>query len=239
MRRRHRRRSTWFPILGFDTIGTQAAGLSTVDVRDITVAPTGAPNITIIPIIPDIDVPPEESQQAGGEIRTTLRDFVEGQSCIIDRITGVCVWEAGFAGEAGALSSIIACTAIAVVPTADDGSGNPAISANELDPLRADNSAQPWFWRRVWVLGNAGAQTSVGAPTQLPGNNTYGSAVDGPKIDTNGVKRAIRREERIFLIHSVLASFPDAEAIQIQARAFVDLRVVGHMTKAHNRSSFK
>lgn len=237
MRKRRRNRSTWFPILGFDTTLAEAAGLSTVDIRDMVVNVDGNPNIVIIPIIPDVDVPPEQSQAGGGgQVGTTLRDFVEGQSCTIDRIVGTI--QAGYntISTSGEVTQGILGVGIAVVPTADDGTGNPAVNANELDPLRADNSAQPWMWRRVWVLETP---SSSFFQSRFPTNNaSFSDMRSGPHIDTKGTRRVIRREERIFLIYSTQAlvtGFTTAGSIRVAA----DLRVLGHMTRAKNRSQFK
>jgi len=238
---RRRNRATWFPILGFDTTASAAAGaLSTVDVRTFEINANGGPNVLAIPIIPDIDIPPEVGQgvQDGAPIRT-LRDIVEGQSCLIERIVGNIQWEIEQSSAAGIVSTrAICCSALAVLPTVDDGTGDPAITSDEFDPLRADNSAQPWLWRRVWVMGNTAA-TVDNAQTGLPTNNLFGSLAEGSKIDTKGTKRMIRREERIFLIHSVLQPFPDTEGTFVFGRVYADLRVIGTMRKAHNRSSFK
>lgn len=245
MRRRRRNRATWFPVLGFETLAAAGVnGLSTVDVRETPVDPNGSPNVLIIPIIPDIDVPPEQSQTAGGNVETTLRDFVEGQSCIIERVVGNIVQEIRPAGNIASTTETIAvCAALAVIPTADNVPGQPAISAAELDPLRSDNSAQPWLWRRVWILGDQPNPSGSGAGangTNLPGNNLYGSVAEGTKIDTKGTKRAIQREQRLFLIYSFLNMFPNAETGEFRTvRSFADLRVIGSMRKAHNRSSFK
>jgi len=239
-RSRRRNRATWFPVLGFENANLAINGLSTVDIRVMDATTNGAANVLAIPLIPDVDVPVEVGQglQDGAPIRT-LRDIVEGQSCLIERIVGNIQWECTQTFQGGENSNrIICCSAVAVLPTVDDGSGDPAIPADEFDPLRADNSAQSWLWRRVWVLGNQGPAINDTA-TGLPTNNCFGSLAEGSKIDTKGTKRMIRREERIFLIHNVLNPFPGAEATTVSATAYTDVRVIGQMRKAHNKSSFK
>jgi len=234
MRRKRRNRATWFPILGFDLQNSGSVGLSTVDVREITVQTTGAPNVIIIPIIPDIDIPPETSQTLSGQVVTPLRAFVEGQSCLIERIVGKIQVGVRTNTNPGALSDIHFAAALAVVPTEDDGTGNPAVDAFELDPLRANNSHQPWLWRRTWSLSNPAGTATLPA---FPQNNALGSAPEGSFIDTKGTKRMIRREERIFLIYSVVPLFTDA-ASTVQVVCTADLRVIGTMVKAHNKSHF-
>lgn len=238
MRRNRRNRATWFPVLGFENV--QGQGLSTVDVRELTVNAVGTPNVIAIPIIPDIDTPVESGQgTADGAPVRSLRDIVEGQSCLIERIVGNIVWSVELNLTQGVNSNTaLACSAIAVLPTVDDGSGDPAIPADEFDPLRADNSANPYLWRRVWALGDTAPNVN-GFATGLPTNNLYGSLAEGSKIDTKGTKRMIRREQRIFLIHSVLQPFPGAEGTDMFLRVYADLRVIGQMVKAKNRSSFK
>lgn len=244
MRRRHKRRATWFPILGFDTGAAAALGAqSTVDVRSTSVSNDGSENALFIPIIPDVTVPPEQLQTPLGDagVVTTLRDFVEGQTCIIERVVGNIQHELVPSIEKGSEERIIVCSAIAVIPTADDGSGNPAVSAPELDPLRADNSSQPWLWRRVWILGDEPRMelTIPAAGTRLPQNNLFGSVAEGSKIDTKGTRRAIRREQRLFLIHSFLNAFPSAEGEARVINSFADLRVIGRLVRSTNKSTFK
>jgi len=236
--RKRRNRATWFPVLGFENQAGQ--GLSTVDIRSFNVDPLGGPNVLAIPIIPDIDIPVEAGQgAAGGAPIRSLRDIVEGQSCLLERVVGNIIWEVAQSTAQNLNSnSAIVCSALAVLPTADDGSGDPVITSDEFDPLRADNSANPWLWRRVWALGNV-IPAVQGEATGLPTNNLYGSLAEGSKIDTKGTKRMIRREERIFLIHSVLQPFPGNEASLVVARVYADLRVIGTMMKARNRSNFK
>jgi len=241
MRRKRRNRATWFPILGFNNNAPNTPQI-TVDLRTTSVSSDGTENALFIPIIPDIDIPAEQAQEVGGIVRTTLRDYVEGQTCIIERIVGNIIHELVPSFLKATVERIIVCSAIAVFPTLDDGSGNPALSAPELDPLFADNSANPWLWRRVWVLGDEKGTSSGLNPTAgsgLPTNNLYGSVAEGSKIDTKGTRRAIRREERLFLVHSFMNTSPNTEGESRVINSFADLRVIGRMVKAHNRSSFK
>lgn len=237
--RRRRNRSTWFPTLGFSNEAPNQE-LTTVDVRQLSVDESGAPLVTFIPIIPDLDVPPDQLQVGGaGQVQTSLRDYVEGQSCIIERVVGnIQVMGPKVAGNPNTIAAYVVCAAIAVFPT--DNDGNPALSVPELNPLASDNSAQPWYWRRVWALGGNEGSTNVGSGIAYPTNNIFGSVAEGTKVDTKGVKRAIRREERIFLVYATQALFPDDEAIGLLNLIHVtaDLRVLGRMVKARNRSQF-
>lgn len=235
MRRRHRNRATWFPVLGFENaLGVQV----TLDTRSSAVSPDGTTNVIVVPLIPDIDVPVEQAQINAGRVETSLRDFVEGQSCIIERIVGTVqhVIEPSSLKET---SEVVACcTAFAVIPCVDDGTGNPALSTTELDPWNPDNSSNPWIWRRSWILGDEFEPGQNG--TNLPTSNVFGSGLDGPHIDTKGSKRRIMREQRIFMIHSFFNPFPaGGEGENRVIRSFADVRVIGRMVKATNRSAFK
>lgn len=231
--RRRRNRSTWFPILGFEVAEST---FTTVDIRELSVNNNGVPSVTVTTIINDID--------RGSQNTITgfsLRDQVEGQTCIIDRIVGKIVIERdALVVVPDEIATIIACAAIAVLPTDDDGLGNPALTTADLDPLNPNNSANPWLWRRTWILGASGSD-QVGGRGELPPHNLFGSVAEGSHVDTKGTHRAIRREERIFLIYSLQAAFPSNESVPLvnSVRAYADLRVVGRMTKARNKGSFK
>lgn len=237
MRRRRRNRATWFPTLGFEN---ETNDFITLDIRQLTVPATGR-DVTVVPLLPDIDIPVQQSQTQGGAVVSTLRDFVEGQSCIIERVVGNIQVQGPLAVNNGSIAAYAVAAAFAVIPILDDGTGNPAISVAELDPLAADNVAQPWLWRRVWNLGVQSGSAQVGNNTGYPANNLFGSVAEGSKVDTKGTKRALRREERLFLIYSVAPLFPDpGSSLLLNAvHAIADLRILGHMVRAHNRSAFK
>lgn len=241
MRRKRRNRSTWFPILPFsDAEGTFQTNNASYDARLFGVLTHGTPNVAAIPLIPDVSTDPADSVATDN----TLRDFVEGQTCIIERIVGKIVWWMGQntppADPNIAVTNCVACTAFAVLGTANDAGTSPELPSTEWDPLAAENAHKPWLWRRTWVLADNKVQTNLThSEITLPScNEFFASAYDGPHIDTKGTKRAIRRNERIFMIHSV-RGFGDPDAnLAGDAGVIADLRVLGRMTKSRNRGQF-
>lgn len=237
MRRYRKNRSTWFPIIPFEEPDGTGGGIGrTDDKRELTVwTNPGIRDCIAIPLIPN------ESFETGPANSTeTLRDFVEGQTCIIERIVGKIVWSMQQITDGGYTPRLaLCCTAFAVLPV--DGDGNPDIGSDEWDPLLAKNAHQPWLWRRTWLLANtlAWAASNQGYPAPHC-NEFFASRDDGPHIDTKGTKRAIRREQRIFMIHSVLNADPAAdEGDNGLTYVNADVRVLGRMTRARNRSNFK
>lgn len=236
MRGRRRNRATWFPILGVGDPESQI----TVDTRLYNTPGTAAysPNVEAIPIIPDATALVDST--ATGDF--TLRDYVEGQTCIIERIVGKIVWSMASydPGTDSTPNTAICCTAFAVLPV--DATGIPALPSSDFDPFLANNSAQPWLWRRTWVLANNQAiAPGVIAQFNDPASNEFfASRDDGPHIDTKGTKRAIRREERLFQINATSAIITSSGTdLSAQLRCVSDLRVIGRMVKATNRSTFK
>lgn len=231
--RRRRNRATWFPVLGVGDPGAQV----TYDLRNFDFS--AQPNVQAIPLIPDA-TPYVDTSIAGDH---SLRDIVEGQTCLIERIVGKIVWGVDQFVPPGEPTPTtpnvgIFCTAFAVLPT--DDAGSPAIPSDEYDPLLANNSAQPWLWRRTWVLANNQiAGLSDGGFNHPASNEFFASRDDGPHIDTKGTKRAIRREERIFMIHSTRSADNEVWDFNGASQVIADLRVLGMMVKAKNRSSFK
>lgn len=238
--RRRRNRSTWFPVLGAGIVQGQDI---TVDSRFFTVDRPDTPNVIALPLIPDQTSMPDTTSSD----LFTLRDMVEGQTCIIDRVVGKVVWSMEQfvpAGEPPADTTTnlaVCCTALCVLPV--DENGSPSVSSEEFDPLLVNNSQQPWLWRRTWVLANNAAfgGSSIGdAFFSAPAcNEFFASRDDGPHLDTKGTKRAIRREERLFIVHSARALDTlgdDGENGQLIA--IYDVRVIGHLVKATNKSTF-
>lgn len=236
MRRgRRRQRATWFPILPF----TDGDIGRTDDRRVLGVSPDpGTSDIAWTPLIPDESGDIEDASSAG----FTLRDFVEGQTCIIERVVGKITWAVDNTAGAEYSPRLIVCaSALAILPV--DELGNVGIPSDEFDPLRAQNSSQPFYWRRTWLLTNQAQLVGQASRFTTVASNAFGgSNQTGPHIDTKGVRRAIRREQRLFLIHSVLSADPvGSPTTGLSGAAYVhaDLRVLGHMTRSTNKSTFK
>jgi len=240
--RKRRNRSTWFPVLGFINDPEGANENTTWDYRPLNVNADGSSNVFALPLIPDETRDPADETFAGDY---TLRDYVEGQTCIIDRIVGKIVWNAVQTNDQSPndpWNQIICCSAIAVLPVGED-STTPEVASTEWNPLHATNADKPFLWRRTWVLGNNSARTDLARDVNPASNEAFGSVLDGPHIDTKGSRRAIRKNERLFVIHAVMGissytGLPHASA-QGAVSVIGDFRVLGRLTRSKNKSLFK
>jgi len=238
MRRRRRNRSTWFPVLGTENPADPNASLSTVYWTFTDALADYTSDIDVSPLIPDDSSDPSGSGTAG----ETLRDYVEGQTCVIDRIVGKIACAAQQIQETeseSVVTAVVACAAIAVIPT-DEASGQPDISTQEYNPLIATNIDKPWLFRRTWTLGNNMGNLNNGFPvfTQPSSNEFFPGLLDGPHVDTKGVRRNIRKNERIYLVLASQSITPGQPTEDLSVFWSVDLRVIGRMQKAKNRGHF-
>lgn len=242
MRRKRQNRSTWFPILGTDTFNTGA--FSSYDTRDLTVHANYAPSVIAVPIIPDFSADPNDSTDTQGY---TLRDFVEGSACIIERIVGKIVWgiqQIPPPSEQSTVAVAIACTAFAVLPTQNDDPGTPELpNISEYDPLLAENMDKPYLWRRTWVLANNAAVpidpgVQAGQFSHPASNEFFASRDDGPHIDTKGTRRRVMRNERIWMIHSVMSLTGGDPEASGESQVVADVRVLGRLTRQRNKGTF-
>lgn len=238
--RKRRKRGTWFPVLSFPL--TNFGPEATFDIRDFYVSPTPSRNLIAIPVIPDQTVDTEAATDAA----FTLRDAVEGQSYVLDRLVGKIQWSVAQRAPSNETSSawqnIICCTGFAILGVRNEigDQGSPELPSAEWDPLLAANSDKPWIWRRTWVLANNAAATGqFNDPLfSAPANNAFFSSIqDGPHIDSKS-KRRVGRNERLFMIHSVMPA--DGQDLEVDdeaiARVNADLRVFGHLVKQRNTS---
>lgn len=240
-RRRRRNRGTWFPILPFN-FGGEGYANSTTDSRIVGVAAAaGEHTLQAIPFLPD-ETP--DIDLINSTTDTTLRDYVEGQAYILERVVGTVQWNMAQINSNEGPSrphAVACCTALAILPVNDEDQ-TPAIPPAEWDPLEPANSAQPWIWRRVWYLADNLSNSGLTSDRQtyLPsGNNEYGSMREGTHIDTKGARRRVMREQRLFLIHATHSVDGADSAAGGEARVNTDIRIFASMVKQRNRSTFK
>lgn len=166
---------------------------------------------------------------------TTLRDMVQGQDWVCERVVGKVWGNVTQSPEAG-VRRLILCAALAVLPVNDDGSQS--LIPAESDPLNADNSQQPWLWRRTWTLFNNDLLNSpFTGPTGI--GNIAGGNADAGHLDTKGVKRRIRRDQRLFIVYSAVTLDGSNAGDPGDIIFGYDLRLVGGMRNAKNQSTFK
>lgn len=238
MRRRRRNRSTWFPVVPTYVGEGSGIGYTWFQYGQILPATYAASQAIATPLVPDTTITPE---QTDGQY-SSLRDFVEGQTWTCERVVGSIFCHCNNSTELG-VGALICCAALAVLPIdVSDGSDPdvPELLNDDYQPLAAQNAYNPWLWRRTWLLGNPGL-----ADTQefafLPTSNTYyGDMRSGTHLDTKGTKRSIQREQRLFLVTQIgsanLGVDPDNGT---NVHWTYDLRILGGMRTAKNRSTFK
>jgi len=235
MRRRRRNRSTWFPIL--PTFEGDGGGIGWTFYEYDDTIDGGSVNSPASATALVADQGIEEGSQTNDF--STLRDLVEGQTWLCERVVGKIVPRLDAQSGGGGAPVVIACAALAVLP-ADQASGAPELVNDDYQPLAAQNAYQPWLWRRTWLLSNPAINETNAAgflPTSAAG---YGSVLDGPHLDTKGGKRVIQREQRLYLVTQCAVSNLAAGGLNDTTVTWnYDLRVLGRMIKAKNRSTFK
>lgn len=237
-RRFRRRRGTWLPALptffGSSTTGaTFFESTLTLD-AGLNAGVDGNP-VEAIPLVTDVTQEPDD---AGGGAIKSLRDVVEGQEYVLERAVGKIWCSLDQNGAEGTkVARVIVCIAMAVMPVLDGNPDAPALPFTDIDPLRTDNTMAPWLWRRTWTLGRSQANDER---IQYPySNEAFGSMSDGPHVDTKGVRRRIRKEERLFLVASAAKLTSTGTDIEAIVNYGYDLRFFGALRRAHNRSVLK
>jgi len=234
MRRRRKNRSTWFPVL--PTFEGDGGGIGYTFFEYDQTIETGSPTSSAIAtaLVADNTIP-EGSQTADF---STLRDLVQGQTWLCERVVGKIVCRLDGQAGGGGQPDVICCAALAVLPA--DDQGDPDLINDEYQPLAAQNAYQPWLWRRTWVLGNPNTGIDSAEFKFMPtSNETFGSALDGPHLDTKGGRRMIQREQRLFLVTQCASPSLSAATGDTTVDWIYDLRVLGRMVNAKNRSTFK
>jgi len=230
--RRRRKRFTWFPI------NPTVSGLSQPEAvtwfhqtqQVVLDFETGQSAFqTAIEILPDDTLQTSDQDQG-----VSLRDLVEGQEYVVERIVGK-VWgaaEQAPTSDDNAWKTIIVGMGIAVLPYGDDGELE--LAPEDYNPLRADNAQNPWMWRRTYTLWN----------NLVPEINTLGPTAvqnDGPEygfVDVKSVRR-VRREQRLTMCVAVDTMEILGDGDTVEFAWGYDFRVLGAMRKASNKSTFK
>lgn len=180
----------------------------------------------------------DDTQVEDNNPEASMRDFVEGQEYLLNRVVGK-VFASMIQSDTAEVYQTLVTAAMCVLPT-EPGENAPNLGGIDWNPVLAKNAQEPWLWRRQWMLGNQ--QIPSTTDTYIWPTNTaeYGSMSDGGHIDSR-VKRRITREHRLFFIGCATAiavrtdiGEPDASAV----RMIYDVRLNGAMRKARNRSSF-
>lgn len=206
--KRRKPRVVWLPIDVENRLGQApspaTSGInSSTGIKIYTVNPLGTTGITEeIAVVKDFSGINQVATQA-----TSLADL-EQSGYRLRRIVGKLVFQMlqGAAVAAGDVNIAIV-TAGFIIRRIDQqdltGRSLAAVlggTGDELSVANLDNIADPWIWRRSWVLADVVNSTAVDVnATAFPLSNTqYGGGVlDGPHIDAK-VARVVGPEERLF-----------------------------------------
>lgn len=239
--RRRKPRVVWLPPTNANSLdsgtGTNGYQIFAVDVAGTTV---GTFAVGEIPLV--IDAEDDDPLGAG---TVTLAD-VESSGYRLRRIVGKIFCFQRQRQDINGPPDKVLVTAGIIVRRTDPTSGlslalGNANAAELLSPGQIRNFADPWIWRRTWVLSD---ESSVGQAAQFPrqASSNIGPEgpcagnLDGPHVDQK-TARIIGPEERLFLNVSSTILNPGADG-QVTASTLVvtDLRVLASMrTSTGNR----
>lgn len=245
------------PMLG-QQLGTEGVVYDTNTIGGV-VRPAGDPAQTptigttqvVTALIPDFT---QQHSPGTLQVGESLRDYTEGQDWFCRRIVGKlpisCAAFDTTVTADDAWPTVMVTAGIFVARASSSDPGLPDSSQLELDPQALQNIQQPWIWRRTWWLGAAQVPASSrgSSPPQwsamLPNSNQeFGSLGDGPNVDAKTMRR-IKRFERLWFSISAFGWLPgySLATTEDENQPLVywsaDLRVLGAMRRAHNRSTF-
>lgn len=194
------------------------------------------------------------SQHAGSPQGVSLRDEVEGQDWLLQRIVGSIFVACGAAQSQFTLgevwTEVIATVGILVARAEDDnGTIIDMANADDYDPQAVDNTANPWVWRRSWALSMPVSSLEPSPPGPFRAvwpmtNAGYNSMREGTHIDSK-VKRRVLREQRLWMVSRVSGwsgqnapAASGAQDLQPPVSFTSDVRIYGAMRRGRNRSAF-
>lgn len=233
------------PILGTNYNSEDPSGSYTVpNIRIDGLQPTNNNAVAntgqVFALVPDATL----FQGTGGfPAGTSLRDLTEGQDWLLQRVVGrfhlMC---RGSGGPPDDWDSVLVAAGLFVARANDVNQGQPDLTTDEYDPLNAQQTREPWLWRRTWMFINSAA---LGNPAYGVGTTMgMGSVADGGVVDSK-VKRRVRREERLFMAINCMGFSPNfttavenAQELQPVISGVFDYRIFGAMRRSNNRSTF-
>lgn len=167
---------------------------------------------------------------------------IEGSGYRLRRIVGK-LWV--FIGQTDAVgASLIGVSAGFIIRRVDPATGislAASTAETQVNPSEIRNTADPWIWRRDYLLGNGPSRATdtnpldIGSYVEGIGKNpttnfgrNYGSAFEGPHVDQK-TARIVGPEERLFLDISALVILNSATSPGTSLLAIWNLRVLASM----------
>lgn len=208
MRRRRKPRVVWLPPDGNNRLGANPAvggyQQGAFDFfLDILGPGTVAGDSTTGYVAINSDIP-SAAFQSGGLALVSLSD-IESSGYRLRRVVGkiyVSLFQS--LAVAGDVPQVLVTAGLIVLRC--DAGGQPLSAANPAlySPAAISSWADPWMWRRSWMLTNFPEAEAVGLPL-FPDTNIAQTVVDGQHVDAK-VARRIGQEERLFLVATATAA---------------------------------
>lgn len=241
-RRTRKPKVVWLPTSIDDRLGVAPAkatvGTQNANSIQILVVPggTGSTVVDVIPVVRD-----EPRGQALNTTQSESLADVEGSAYRLRRIVGkifVNPLQDQNLIATGAANEFLATCGFIVLRCDPGGVPLSAFPAYNIQAM--DATADPWIWRRSWLLKNGGTADTdplVGNKGAIApiSNQLYGSVSDGPHVDAK-TARVIANEERLFFVTSITAINGSPGTNTAVVQVITDLRVLASLRKmAGNR----
>lgn len=250
VRRRRQRKFTWMP--GIGAVGQNAAVDQSYMFLNALPAPAnglagagtrgGNPSIFIVPLIQDKPLEPGAQNEVAGSLNNVL-----GNEWFCERIVGDIFvgTRLGTTEDQGPRTIAVTCgifvaRAGETNPNLPQGASQGTATESQLQfsPAALNTIREPWMWRRTWVLGRS-FDTADGLAQNPSVNSFYATLHNGPHVDVKSVRR-IGNDERLWFAVTctdISIGFPaptEAGLVDVM----MDLRVLGALRKARNKSTF-
>lgn len=240
-RRRRGPRVVWLPVDLNNRLGAPSPATAFIDSAHFQFTLSGNPS----GVTPDTAVVPlvKDDTTTGAQLNTdsTIAD-IASSGYRLRRIVGKIVF---IAGQGVALNgndpTIYQITAGIIVLKTDVTGVNAAQAAGVYSPEILNSVADPWIWRRSWILSDQLGAQNVGSLSIAPRSNIEnyaGGNSDGSHIDQK-TARTVGDEERLFLVATCRGLDGQPAGQNIGAIiAVCDLRMLGSIrTNMGNRGN--
>lgn len=248
--RRRRRKYTWFPQLGSQG-STAEDDTSVLSIAIPQTTGAALSDVNIFPVLPDVPLEALGTTITPGA-NTSLVNYIASEY-FLRRIVGkfACRLHPFISTDANQIqaATIAAGFLIARAAEAETITGGPIGAANAAErkqnygPLNIQTTREPWIWRRTWTLSPleaAGSGVQVfGTSTGLfPPNNYLGSVAEGSFIDAKTARRVGNDDRLFFAVQTMINDQTGTPAAYTFPDAVLDIRVLGALRRARNRSVF-
>lgn len=208
MRRRRKPRVVWLPPDSNNRLGANpAVGGFNAGAFDFFLDILGPGSVagdsTTGYIAVNADIPTAEFQSSGLAV-TSLAD-IYSSGYRLRRIVGkVYVSLFQSLAEAGDIPQVLVTAGFIVLRVDPGGQPLSAATPASYSPAAINGWADPWIWRRTWMLSNITEAVALGLPL-FPDTNVAQTTFDGQHVDAKTARR-IGQEERLFFFANAMVA---------------------------------